>query len=130
MTRIAFLSSLLFIGITAAQAADGKPEAPPMLLQKLCGTWKGGPCQGLLIVTADGTFERHHYSPGDNELKGTWAIRWDRLPPTLTLLCRTSDGDDWIGKTIEIELLLLDDEELVYQFREHPGEVHYTRVKK
>jgi hypothetical protein len=92
---------------------------------------EGGPCVGELTIRADGTFERRHYSMGNNTLTCTWAIRWDALPPPLALTCKASDEPDRhsVGKMAEVKLIELNDRALVYQ---HPGggTVRYTRPKK
>jgi hypothetical protein len=79
------------------------------LEQKLHGTWKGGPCMGTITFKADGTFERREYSPGGNQLKGLWHVRWDALPPTLVLDCKESDSEHFAGKKDEPKLLVLTD---------------------
>lgn len=120
-------ASLVFIAF--AQAADNPNDAAAALERKLHGAWKGGPCHGELILKADRTFERRHYSPGNYNLTGTWKVRWDALPPTLVLNRKTSDGPGSVGKTSEVKLVQLDDEVLAYQFRSEKP-TRYTRVKK
>jgi RNA polymerase sigma factor (sigma-70 family) len=118
--------------------AGPPPPAPPAkpgkdlaaLEQKLHGEWKGGPCNGELTMRADGTFERHHYSPGNNHLTGAWEVRWNALPPTLALTCKTSDRPDFVGRTLEVKLIHLDDQALVYQFPDQKTPTPYSRVKK
>ena len=92
--------------------------------------WEAGrDCVGDLTLRADGTFERQHYSPGNNKLTGTWEVRWNALPPTLVLTCKTSNDPDFVGKTWEVKLTQLDDEILAYQFP-WGGMHRYKRVKK
>jgi uncharacterized protein (TIGR03067 family) len=126
MTRMAGLVAALAL-ISTAHPADKPKEAPPALERKLYGEWKGGDCQGELTLKAEGTFRRRHYSPGNNTLTGTWAVRWDALPPTLVLTCTASDCQEFVGKE-EVKLLQLDDAALVYQ---HAGgqQYRYTRVR-
>ena len=65
-------------------------------------------------------------------------MRWNALPPTLVLSCKTSDDPDFVGKTLEVKLTQLDDDTLAYQFPgyrpagEPPnaGMHRYKRVKK
>jgi hypothetical protein len=120
------LAAVLIAGLCAPA-----PQPDPNALEaKLHGVWKGGACVGELTVKADGTFERRHYTPGNNTLSGTWAVRWDALPPTLALTCTASDAPDRIkvGETTAVKLVRLDGEALAYQ---HPGgpPVRYARVK-
>ena len=98
------------------------------LEKKLFGTWYGPDCGGDYTFHADGTFQVRHYSPGNNNLTGCWAIRWDALPPTLLLTYETSDirkrSPDrpefvYLDKTREPKILELNGEILVYQF---PGD--------
>ena len=56
-------------------------------------------------------------------------MRWDALPPTLVLTCRTSDVKDEVGKTIEVRLIQLDDKSLAVK-RASPDADRYARVKK
>ena len=139
MIRMLFLLALSLAFITSAQTARSadKPKEPPVALEKkLHGAWEadGLNCVGDLTLRADGTFERQHYSPGNNKLTGTWEVRWNALPPTLVLSCKTSDDPDLVGKTSEVKLTQLDDETLAYQFPGGPnpgvGTHRYKRLKK
>ena len=130
MLRTAVFLAASLVLITSAQTADKPKEGPATLEQKLHGEWIGGPCEGELTLGADGTFERRHYSPGDNKLTGTWEVRWNALPPTLVLACKTSDDPDFVGKTSEVKLIQLDDEALAYQYPGGKAVYGYTRVKK
>jgi hypothetical protein len=131
-TAVLLAASLVFItSIFSAQTADKPKESPVALERKLHGEWKGkGGCVGDLTLRADGTFERQHFSPGNNQLTGTWDVRWNALQPTLFLTCKTSDAPDRIkvGMTWEIKLIQLDDEDLAYQYPDG-NTVRYTRVK-
>src|SRR5690348_8603134 len=91
-----------------ARTADQSSNELTSLEPKLYGGWTGGACQGEFILGVDGTFERRHYSPGRNQLAGTWEVRWDALPPTMVLNCETSDAQEYVGKTWEVKLVHLD----------------------
>ena len=143
MIRMLLLLAVSLAFITSAQTARtaDKPKDPPVALEKkLHGAWEADDmdCVGDLTLRADGTFERQHYSPGNNKLTGTWEVRWNALPPTLVLSCKTSDDPDLVGKTSEVKLTQLDDQTLAYQFPGYrpPGEPpnpathRYKRVKK
>jgi hypothetical protein len=80
---------------------------------------------------AGGTFHAQHYSPGNNQLMGTWEVRWNAIPPTLVRTCNSSDDPDLVGKTWEVKITQLNDEGLAYQFPDqfpHGDTVRYTRV--
>ena len=87
--------------VFAAVAAVSAPVPPGVakyqrdlvaLEKKLHGAWKGdGPCAGGLTFAADGTYTRPHHGPGGDNSAGTWAVRWDALPPALVLTCTQSD---------------------------------------
>lgn len=77
----------------------------------------------------DGTFERQHYSPGNNSLIGSWEVRWNALPLTLVLTCERSDDPDRVGKIEEVKLIQVDDKVLVYQGVDQPP-ITYQRVKE
>ena len=129
MIRTAGFLAALFVLITSAQAADNPQDAAAALERKLHGAWKGGPCDGEFTLKADETFERSHFSPGNYYVTGTWKVRWDAIPPTLVLSCRTSDDPDAVGKVSEVKLIQLDDKVFAYQY---PGQrlVRYTRLKQ
>jgi inhibitor of cysteine peptidase len=112
---------------TRVKKADNPKEDPAALERKLHGTWNGPPCTGKLTLGADGSFERRNYSPGNHNLTGTWEVRWNALPPTLVLTCKTSDYPDFVGKTSEVKLIQVDDEVLALGDR---YEDRYQRVKK
>jgi hypothetical protein len=128
MMRTAILAASL-VCLASSQSEDLSKEAPVDFNRKLYGEWQGGPCMGELTVRTDGTFERRHYSPGNNQLTGTWQVRWNATAPILVLTCKTSDDPDRIGTRFEVKLVQLDDETLTYQY---PGQqpARYTRVEK
>lgn len=133
MIRMALLLAA-FLVVSSAQTADKPKETPSAVEQKLHGEWKGGLCMGELILRADGTFMRQHYTPGNIKLTGTWKLIWNALPPTLALTCETSDepGARDVGRTSKIKLVQLDDENLAYEDPEYQGgqPILYTRLKK
>ena len=99
----------------------------------MLGVWKGETgCDGNFLFRADGTYELTEYGPAPFDSAGTWRVRWDALPPTLVLTCKTSEVPDLAGKTTEVKLLKLDDNNLAIEYANQnanpPG--HYTRVKK
>ena len=126
---IALAASLIVIASASAEACDKPKETPITLERKLHGQWESGPCVGELTLRPDGTFERSHYSPGGNKLTGTWAVRWNALPPTLSMTCEASDEPNFVGKTSEFKLTQLDDDTLAYERPETPGKpVRYERA--
>jgi len=127
MIRTAVLVAASLVFITSAQTAEQTKEPPVALERVLVGEWQGGLCIGELTLRADGAFERQHYSPGNHQLTGTWAVRWNALPPTLVMTCKTSDFSGYVGETKEVKLVQLDNEALMYQY---PGgqQVRYERV--
>lgn len=101
-------------------------ESPQLaaLHKKLLGTWYGPSCGGDYTFNADGTYEVHNFTPGNNTLTGTWSVRWDNLRPVLVLLCKTSDFKkndasrpeyENLGKPVEVRLLELSNEALALQ---------------
>jgi hypothetical protein len=122
--------------LPATQAAT-KPSGGPAALEKMLhGSWEDdNPCPGgQLILNANGTYERLHYGPGGYHLTGIWQVRWDALPPTLVLTCKTCDARDDIDKATQqyneqLKLLQLDDKLLVYQFANGAGQIKCERAK-
>jgi uncharacterized protein (TIGR03067 family) len=112
MTRLALILAASLLFITPVQSAD-QPKVPPAPLErKLVGGWEGGPCEGDWIYRPDGTFQASRYSPAGSRLAGTWAVRWDAVPPTLVRTCKTSDDPRLVGKTWDVKLVKLDDKTL------------------
>jgi hypothetical protein len=93
-----------------ADSESTKAERFVKLEKKLHGTWYGPACGGDYTFRADGTFELKHFTPGGNTLTGDWSLRWDALPPTLVILCKTSDLEkyEYLNKPLEVKLLELD----------------------
>jgi len=100
------------------------------LEQKMVGAWEGQTgCAGSFLFRADGTYELTAYGPAPYDIAGTWKVRWDALPPTLVLTCKTSEIPDEVGKTTEVKLIQLDDESLAVKHA-NPDVDRYARVKK
>ena len=73
MIQFSVLHALSLFLMSSNPLTDSPPEPLQALVSKLHGEWKGnGPCDGRLFLNADGTFERRHFSPGNNSLKGKW----------------------------------------------------------
>lgn len=135
MARTAALLTalLLFVGSSFAQTPIRPKASPDSLERMLIGVWKGPACGGDWTFEADGAFEAKHYSPGNNQLTGTWEVRWSALPPTLVRTCKSSDEPDLVGKTWEVRLIQLDDVALAYQYsNQYPSghQVRFTRAEK
>ncbi len=99
----------------------------------MLGVWKGRTtCDGRLVFRADGTYELTEYGPANDDSAGTWKVRWDALPATLVLTCKTSEIQDEVGKTTEVKLIKLDDKSLAIEYANQNGSPsgEYTRVKK
>jgi len=112
--------------VPASQPTGAEMAELAALKRKLLGDWRGGPCVGDYTFNADGTFELRNFTPGQNILTGTWTLRWDALPPTLVVTCRTSDFRkrdpsrpeyEYLGKALELKLLELDGDTLVLRLR-------------
>jgi len=138
---------LLQIGTNAVPAQNvpaTRPAGPvkggeaAAIEQKLLGAWKGPACAGDYTFNADGTFECENFTPGGNTLTGTWSIRWDALPPTLVLTCKTSDFRkrdptrseyDYLGKARELKLVELSGDAFVYRYPNDKFEWRNSRPK-
>jgi hypothetical protein len=134
------IGAAVFFAAVAGRAAEEPAKAKPAsatqekrgnsasLEKMLLGTWFGPCCGGDYTFNADGTYVVHNFTPGGNTLTGTWSIRWDALPPTLVLLCKTSNftknGSDrteyeYLGKPEEIKLVELNEKN--FSFRTPDG---------
>jgi hypothetical protein len=97
------------------------------LEQKLVGSWEQRTgCAGYFLFRADGTHELRGYGPAPIDLAGTWKVRWDALPPTLVLTCKTSEMPEELGK---LRIMQLDDETLEVQYAKNHAH-RYARAKK
>ena len=133
MLRTAMVLVTSLVVITSGQTADKPQEGPVGLERKLHGRWKGPACGGDWTFASDATFSVNHYSPGNNELTGSWEVRWNALPPTLVLTVKSSNAPERIkvGESWEVKLVQLNDEALAYEWPENPGQaIQWTRVKK
>jgi hypothetical protein len=142
---IALLLQIATSAVPAQNVPASQPAGPAKggeaaaLEQKLLGDWKGPACGGDYTFNADGTFELQNYTPGQNTLTGTWSLRWDALPPTLVLMCKTSDFKkkdptrpeyEHLGKALELKLLELDGDTLVYRSPKVKAETRFSRPEK
>jgi hypothetical protein len=78
------------------------------------------------LFHADGTYELKWYGPAPVDFAGTWKIRWDALPPTLVLTCKSSEIREELGM---LRLIQLNDETLEAQHAKQSAH-RYARVKK
>ena len=108
----------------AAAGEAKRPDALAALERKLLGKWYGPACGGDYTFNADGTYSAENFTPGQNNLTGTWSIRWDALPPTFIMTCKTTDFKtrdgtrdeyEYLGKPVEAKILALNDEEFAYR---------------
>jgi hypothetical protein len=106
--------------------AEGRPIA---LERMLWGTWHGGDCGGDLTLKRNGQFERRHFGPANQSLSGTWAVRWDALPPTLILTCTDADWAGEIGTRQEVKVIQLDGTVLSYLRAGSDQPARYQRVE-
>jgi hypothetical protein len=125
---------LVFVASTSVMSGDPPRNEPGKALaeleQKLLGAWKGQTgCAGNFLFRANGTYELTGYGPAPYDSAGTWKMRWDALPPTLVLTCKTSEVPDEVGKTTEVMLVELNDKSLTVK-RASPDVDRYARVKK
>ena len=131
MTRIALLATASFLAVLPAVAAEKPSDALGALEKKLYGIWDGnGPCNGKLVLKSDRTYERKLFGPGGNNSTGTWSLRWNALPPTLTLNCKTSDDPNHVNKAIDWKVTRLNDATLSIRYKIELQPLVYNRVKK
>lgn len=113
----------------AAADTEGNPLAA--LEKKLTGSWEGtGPCDGRLILNTNGTYEWKLHGPGGNNSSGTWKLRWDALPPTLTLDCIQSDAADNVGRLGQCKVVRLDDARLSIKYENSPSRTVFKRTTR
>jgi hypothetical protein len=126
-------AAALLVGLAQVVLAQTPRQEFTALEQKMLGEWKGQTgCDGRLVFRADRTYELKEYGPAPYDSAGTWKVRWDALPPTLVLTCKTSEVRDEVGKATEVKLIKLDDKSLAIEYMNQNGNPpgQYTRVKK
>ena len=131
---IVLAAAVLLVGLVQVVLAEPPGNARgkelPALEQKLLGTWKSQTgCAGNFLFRADGTYELTGYGPAPYDSAGTWKVRWDALPPTLVLTCKTSEVPDEVGKATEVRLIQLDNKSLAVK-RASPDVDRYARSEK
>jgi hypothetical protein len=121
--RTASVILLLLVSFAvAAPVPPARTDPAAKLEQKLIGEWtNGGACVGDITISANGRFERRHYGPGNATLAGSWKLNWDALPPTLQLVCDTSEGNIFEGTTQEYKLTRLDDKAMHWESDGEPA---------
>src|SRR5262245_7847389 len=134
MKMVIVPAAVLLVGLTSVAPAeptgDERGKKLAALEQKLLGAWKGQTgCAGSFLFRADGTYELTGYGPAPYDSAGTWKVRWDALPPTLVLTCKTSEVPEEVGTTTEVKLTQLDEKNLAVQ-RASPDVDRYARAKK
>ena len=124
---------------TSQPAGPAKSGDLAALERKLLGIWQGPSCGGDYTFNSDGTFDLQNFTPGGNTLTGTWSLRWDALPPTLVLMCKTSDFKtkdptreeyEYLAKALELQLLELNSDALVLRFPDRKWEWRGSRPEK
>jgi hypothetical protein len=122
----------ILVAALALTAPVPPDAARPAVEAKLHGEWQGGACQGVFAFRPDGTYELTRWSPGNYRLTGTWAFRWDALPPTLVLTCKASSREQYVGTAWEVTVSEMNGEALSLAFdsaTEGKATIRYTRVK-
>jgi hypothetical protein len=130
-------AAVLLVGLAQADLAGPRVQARvkelTALEQKMLGTWQGqGPCDGRLVLRADGTYKLTEYGPADYDSQGAWKVRSEVSPATLVLICKNSEVQDEVGRTTEVKLVKLDDKNLAIEYANRNGSPsgRYKRVKK
>jgi hypothetical protein len=126
-------AAVLLVGLAQAVLAEPPGKELAALEKKMLGAWKGQTgCDGSFLFRADGTYELTAYGPAPHDSAGTWAVRWDALPPTLVLTCQTAEIPDQVGKTTEVKLIKLDDNSLAIEYANQSASPsgQYTRMKE
>ncbi|HVK12921.1 MAG TPA: hypothetical protein VM597_29480 [Gemmataceae bacterium] len=130
--------SLTFVVVVAVVPAAPLPPAKAgrdltEVDKKLYGTWTGtGPCQGNLVLRADGTYDRTGVGPGGHASAGTWTLRKDAGTPTLVLKCKEADNPADV-REVAVRIVRLDDVSLSVTDPDSPGSKKprtYSREKK
>ena len=132
-TMIVPAVAMLLVVLAQAVLAEKPDKNLSALEQKMIGEWMGrGGCDGRLMFRADGTYKLTEYGPAAADTGGIWKVRWDALPPTLVLTCKTSENPEEVGKILEVKLIKLDDKSLAIKYANQNGSPsgHYTHVKK
>lgn len=112
--------AVLVVCCCEGQGFAEEPRNPlDALEKKLHGPWQGlGPCDGKLILHADGTYERKQFGPAGDDSRGHWKLHWNALPPTLTL--SEAGAAEGIDAETQWRVQKLNDQDLVIQHISRP----------
>ena len=118
------LVAVLAAGATPAPVPQAVVRAEKELAavkEKLCGSWRGGPCEGEYTFRPNGTYDFIFIGgPAPMSHEGVWSLRGDPAKPTLVMQCRKGARRD---KTVELTVVRVDDKE--FEFEPDPEE---TRI--
>lgn len=127
------LAALVVMNTTAAPVPADRVKAEKEMatvVAKLHGSWQGGPCEGRMTFRRDRTYEWSGRGPGGESDKGVWILRGDATQPTLVMECKESDNPDRAGKSLEVSLIRVDDENLVLKYANEEQPRTYPRYVK
>lgn len=119
MLRFASLAVFVVCSCGLRCFAEDPPNPLDALEKKLHGQWQGlGPCDGKLILHADGSYERKQFGPAGDDSRGTWKLHWKALPPTLAL--HEAEAADGVEAETLWNVRKLNEKDLVIQYVPKP----------
>ena len=113
-----------------APMTTSRTDAPISRRSALAGLGAGGLALALATTARPAAAQEGAGDLAGHPLTGTWAVRWDALPPTLVLTCKDADDPRYIGTTEAVKLVQLDDAALAWQRAGVEQPVRFERPKK
>ena len=120
--RIAVLVSLVAVvalGASAAPVPAERAKAEKELTAvatKLHGSWRGVACEGEITFHENRTYEWTGIGPGGDRHEGVWTLRGDPARPTLVMECKKADDPERKGKTTELKVVGVDDDQFEFKY--------------
>ena len=124
---VALLVPTALVGCDSSEKPSGAATTPV----KGMVMYQGKPLKkGTVTFEPDGAYVWRNFGPAGMNSAGKWEVRWDALPATLILNCKTSDDDDDVGKALELKITQLDESTFSYKFNTNQPAASYLREKK
>jgi hypothetical protein len=112
-------------------AASAKAEKElAAVAAKLHGSWRGGACEGEITFRENRTYEWTGIGPGGERHEGTWTLRGDPARPALVMECKKADDPEREGKTTELKIVGVDDDQFEFKYSDTTKSRTFERAKK
>ena len=127
------LVAVIALGACAAPVPADRAKTEKELAavaMKLHGLWRGVACEGEITFRADRTYEWTGIGPGGERHEGVWTLRGEGSRPTLVLTCKKADDPERKGKSTELKVVGVDDDQFEFRHSDTKTSRTFERAKK